>query len=58
VPTSFVQNDGNGEYVLVLQSDGSTKRVDVETGAIQADLVVVTGDLKEGEALTTPDGGN
>jgi HlyD family secretion protein len=57
VPTTLVQNDSNGEYVLVLQADGSTKRVEVETGAIKGDLVVVTGDLKEGDTLTTSDGG-
>jgi multidrug efflux pump subunit AcrA (membrane-fusion protein) len=37
----------------VVQADGSTKRVDVETGTIVDDLVVVTGELKEGDSLTT-----
>ena len=49
-----MQNDGNGEYVLVIQSDGSTKRVDIVSGAIVGDLVVVTGDLKEGDRLQLP----
>ena len=53
VPITAVQNDDQGEYVLVVQADGSTKRVDVETGTIVDDLVVVTGELKEGDTLTT-----
>lgn len=58
VPTALVQHDTKGDYVLILQADGSTKRVDVVTGTIQSDLVFVTGDLKEGDTLTTTDGGN
>jgi len=49
VPITTVQNDSQGEYVLVVQGDGSTKRVEVVSGAIVGDLVVVTGDLKVGE---------
>ncbi len=49
VPITTVQNDSKGEYVLVVQSDGSTKRVDVVSGAIVGDMVVVDGDLQEGE---------
>lgn len=52
VPITSVQNDSKGEYVLVLQADGSTTRVDVVSGSIVGDLVVVTGDLKEGDSLT------
>jgi HlyD family secretion protein len=51
VPITAIQNDSKSEYVLVTQSDGSTKRVDVVTGTIVADLVVVSGDLKEGDTL-------
>jgi len=59
VPTGLVQSDSQGEYVMVLQSDGSAKRVDVETGAIEGDLVIVTGNLTEGDTLTSiTDGGN
>jgi HlyD family secretion protein len=57
VPTNLVQNDTKGEYVLVVQTDGSTKRVDVVSGTIVGDRVVVTGDLKEGETVTTSAGG-
>jgi HlyD family secretion protein len=57
VPTNLVQNDNKGEYVLVIQADGSAKRVDVVSGTVVGDLVVVTGDLKEGETVTTTAGG-
>jgi HlyD family secretion protein len=53
VPITTLQNDSQGEYVLVVQNDGSTKRVDVVSGAIVGDLVVVTGDLKVGEHVQT-----
>ncbi len=54
VPTNLVQNDSQGEHVWVVQADGSAKRVDVVSGAVVGDLVAVTGDLKEGDILTTP----
>jgi HlyD family secretion protein len=53
VPITVIQNDSEGEYVLMLQADGSTKRVDVVSSTIVGDRVVVTGDLKEGDSLTT-----
>jgi len=49
VPITAIQNDASGEYVWVVQSDGSTKRIDIVSGAIVGDEVVVTGDLKEGD---------
>jgi HlyD family secretion protein len=52
VPITAIQNDSKGEYVLLIQSDGTTKRVDVVSGSIVGDLVVVTGDLKEGDRLS------
>jgi HlyD family secretion protein len=58
VSTSFVKNDSKGEYVLVKQPDGSAKRVDVVTGTIVGDHVVVTGDLKLGDVLTVVQKGN
>jgi len=51
VPITAIQNDDKGEYVWVIQSDGSTKRVDILSGAIMGDLVAVSGDLKEGDRL-------
>jgi hypothetical protein len=38
---------------MVLQVDGSTKRVNVISNTIIGDLVTVSGDLKEGDTLTT-----
>jgi len=58
VPTALVQHDAKGDYVLVVQSDGSTIRVDVVTATIDGDLVLVTGDLKAGDTLTTTAGGS
>ena len=58
VPITVIQNDSKGEYVLVVQADGSTKRVDVVSSTIVGDRVVVTGNLKEGESLTTSQKGN
>jgi RND family efflux transporter MFP subunit len=51
VPITAIQNDANGEYVLVVQSDGSTKHVDVISGAILGDMVVVSGGLQAGERV-------
>jgi HlyD family secretion protein len=51
VPITMIQNDANGEYVWVIQNDGSTKRVDVVSGSIVGDQVVVTGDLKQGDRI-------
>jgi HlyD family secretion protein len=53
VPITTIQNDDNGEYVWVIQQDGTTKRVDVVSGTIVGDAVTVTGDLKEGDQLST-----
>jgi HlyD family secretion protein len=51
VPITAIQNDSEGEYVLVIQDDNSTKRVNVVGGAIVGDLVAVTGDLNEGDRV-------
>jgi len=51
VPITTIQNDANGEFVIILQSDGTTQRVNVVSGAIVNDLVVVSGDLQEGDRL-------
>ena len=50
VPIVAIQNDSQGEYVWAMR-DGASVRVDVVGGAIVGDLVVVTGDLQEGEVL-------
>jgi HlyD family secretion protein len=51
VAIAAIQNDSNGEYVWAIQSDGSAKRVDVVSGLIVGDQVVVTGNLNEGERV-------
>lgn len=51
VPITMIQNDAKGEYVWVIQNNGSTKRVDVVSGSIVGDQVVVTGDLKRGDRI-------
>jgi multidrug efflux pump subunit AcrA (membrane-fusion protein) len=57
VPITAIQNDETGEYVLVIQADGSTKRVAVVSSTIVNDMVAVTGDLHEGDTLATSTGG-
>ena len=52
VPVTGVQSDTTGEFVMVYATDGSTRRVDVVSGKIQADdTVVVTGDLQIGDQV-------
>jgi multidrug efflux pump subunit AcrA (membrane-fusion protein) len=52
VPVSAVQSDSVGEFVYVYAKDGSTSRIDVVSGLIQADdTVVVTGNLKVGDQV-------
>jgi RND family efflux transporter MFP subunit len=53
VPITVIQNDSQGEYVMVIQPDGSAKRINVVGSTIVGDRVVVTGKLKEGDILTT-----
>lgn len=53
VPITAIQNDTQGEFVWVIESDGSTRRVDVVGGVIVGDMVAVTGDLQEGERIST-----
>ncbi|MBI2332969.1 MAG: efflux RND transporter periplasmic adaptor subunit [Chloroflexi bacterium] len=52
VPITAIQNDNNGEFVWVVRN-GETVRVDVIGGAIIGEMVAVTGDLQEGEVVTT-----
>jgi RND family efflux transporter MFP subunit len=51
VPITAIQNDSQGEFVWLIQSDGSTKRVDVVSGSIVGDQVVVMGDLQDGDRI-------
>lgn len=56
VPITTIHNDAQGEYVLVIQNDGTTKRVEIVSGAIVDDYVVVSGDLQSGDILKINDG--
>jgi HlyD family secretion protein len=56
VPITTIQNDANGEFVMVLQNDGTLKRVDVVSGTILDELVVVRGDLLEGDRVQVSNG--
>jgi HlyD family secretion protein len=51
VPLGAVQNDNQGEYVLLYSSDGSTQRVDVKSDTVSNGLVTITGNLKEGDQV-------
>lgn len=51
VPIAVIQNDEQGEYVWVAQENGDAKRVDIVSGAIVGDLVMVTGALQEGDQI-------
>lgn len=51
VPITAIQNDSKGEYVWVMQNDGTKQRVDIVTGSIIGELVAVTGDLNEGDQV-------
>jgi multidrug efflux pump subunit AcrA (membrane-fusion protein) len=51
VPIDAVQNDTSGEYVMKQVIQGVPIRVDVTSGEIVGDQVVVTGDLQEGDVL-------
>ncbi len=50
VPVSAVMSDAQGEYVMRV-SNGSTERVNVVSGTIVDDTVIVVGDLKKGDVV-------
>lgn len=51
VPVGAVLNDDQGEYVVKLNNDGSTMRVQVVTGDISDETVSVTGELSKGDRV-------
>lgn len=57
VPITAIQNDSQGEFVWVLRND-ETVRVDVVGGTIVGEMVVVTGELQEGDVVTTARAGS
>lgn len=52
VPVSAVGSDAQGEYVYVIDTNGSSQRVTVVSGQILAnDMVIVTGDLQANDTV-------
>ena len=52
VPVRAIQTDSSGEFVLLLQADGTFKRIDITSGALQGDQVIILdGELKEGQQV-------
>jgi multidrug efflux pump subunit AcrA (membrane-fusion protein) len=53
VPVGAVLSDTQGEYVLRVNADGSTDRVDIQSGDLSGNLVTITttGNLKEGDQV-------
>lgn len=50
VPLSAIQNGDKGEFVQVMDN-GIVRQVDVVSGDIEGDYVIVIGDLKEGDQV-------
>ncbi len=51
-PVRAVQTDSAGEFVNRVQADGSLQRVDIVSGALQGDQVIIlSGDLKPGDTV-------
>ena len=51
VPVEAVLTDAQGEYVMRVNSDGSTERVTVVSGTVVGTSVVVKGDLSAGDVV-------
>ncbi|OGO48486.1 MAG: hypothetical protein A2W37_04435 [Chloroflexi bacterium RBG_16_63_12] len=51
VPLDAVQLDGQTEFVNRVKADGALERVNVVSGQLQGDLVIVAGDLKPGDTV-------
>lgn len=57
VPVAAVQTDSDGnEYVVRVNSDGSTEQVSVVSGTVTGTSVVVKGDLSEGDTVQLSSG--
>jgi multidrug efflux system membrane fusion protein len=46
VPLTAVKNDAQGAYLLVINEDETAERVNVETGSIRGESVVITSGLE------------
>ena len=52
VPIAAVQSDAQGEYVMRVNTDGSTERVTVVSGTVVGTTVVVKGDLAANDIVS------
>ncbi|MEK7328291.1 MAG: HlyD family efflux transporter periplasmic adaptor subunit, partial [Chloroflexota bacterium] len=51
VPLDAVQLDPQGEFVNRVKADNTLERVDIVSGQVQDDLVVITGPLQPGDKV-------
>lgn len=51
VPLDAVQLDDQGEFVNRVNALGAVERVNVVSGEVQGDLVIITGDLQSGDTV-------
>jgi RND family efflux transporter MFP subunit len=52
VPVRAIQTDAQGEFVNLVQADGTLKRIDIVSGQLQGDQVIIlSGDLKTGDQV-------
>lgn len=51
VPIVAIQNDSTGEFLWVVREDGKVERIPVSGGAIVGDMVVVNGEIVEGDRV-------
>ena len=58
VPVRAIQSDDNGEFVIVILDDGTQQRVDITSGQLSGDQVVVTGNLQVGDRVLLPEASN
>jgi multidrug efflux pump subunit AcrA (membrane-fusion protein) len=56
-PVRAIQSDSQGEFVNVVQPDGVLKRVDITTGPLKGDQVIIlSGDLLASDKIELPSG--
>ena len=58
VPVRAIQSDESGEFVIILLDDGTQQRVDITSGQLSGDQVVVTGNLQVGDKVLLPEASN
>lgn len=58
VPVRAIQADETGEFVILILDDGTQQRVDIISGQLVGDQVVVEGDLQVGDKVLLPEASN